>query len=810
MATAVSQGATGNPYIDGVLSGVKWNGTVTYSFPDSPGDYPPGYGSGEQFNDFAQISVAQQTAVHGIMQQIMNLTGLNITFAGTDGADIRMAHSDDANPTAYAYYPSNAPDGEGGDVWFGDNYTAPIVGNYQYITHIHELGHAFGLKHGHETGGPANVAIPADHDALEFTVMTYRSYIGGPTTGYTNEQFGFPQTFMMNDIAALQTMYGADFTTNEIDTSYTWSSTTGEMFVNGVGQGQPGGNRVFLTVWDGNGIDTYDMSNYTNNVTIDLTPGLWSITSDTQRANLGSGHFAQGTVYNAMLFQGDARSYIENAVGGSGNDTITGNDAANVLTGNGGNDTLNGGLGNDTLIGGTGTDTMLGGLGDDTFYVDSLGDIITENVGGGTGDAVLVTVNNYTLAANVEVGAVNVTTGLTLTGNGLDNILYGNVGNDTLIGGTGNDTLIGEAGTDTLRGGIGNDTYRIDSLSDVVIENAGEGTGDAVITFVSGYVLPANVEVGATWLQTGATLTGNELDNQLYGDVGNDTLIGGSGQDFLQGNAGTDSLFGGIANDTYLIHDLTDVITENSGEGTGDAVLTLVSGYTLTANVEVGAIWGAAGVTLTGNGLDNFLYGNVGNDTLNGGDGGDWLQGGGGTDTTVGGIGNDTYLVENLSDVVIENAGEGNGDAIITVVSGYTLAANVEVGATWLTTGAALTGNGLDNNLYGNIGNDTLDGAGGIDLIDGGAGADILTGGTGDDTFQFIAGQANGDTIVDFAGNGANPGDRLVFIGYGTAGATFVQIDATHWQINSADGQVQDVITLSNAASIHASDYLFT
>ena len=152
----------------------------------------------------------------------------------------------------------------------------------------------------------------------------------------------------------------------------------------------------------------------------------------------------------------------------------------------------------------------------------------------------------------------------------------------------------------------------------------------------------------------------------------------------------------------------------------------MVSGYTLAANVEVGAIRLSTGATLTGNGLNNYLYGNAGNDTLNGGDGNDWLQGGAGTDTMAGGISNDTFLVENLSDVVIENAGEGSADTIITLVSGYTLAANVEIGATWLTTGATLIGNGSDNFLYGNIGNDTFDGGGGNDLVDGGVGADYF------------------------------------------------------------------------------------
>ena len=72
-----------------------------------------------------------------------------------------------------------------------------------------------------------DVAIPADHDALEYTVMTYRSYIGGPITGYTNEQWGYPQTFMMSDIAALQTMYGADYTYHSGNTVYSWTPGSG-------------------------------------------------------------------------------------------------------------------------------------------------------------------------------------------------------------------------------------------------------------------------------------------------------------------------------------------------------------------------------------------------------------------------------------------------------------------------------------------------------------------------------------------------------------------------------------------------------
>ena len=100
--------------------------------------------------------------------------------------DIRFGESSIPG-TAYAYYPSNAASGQGGDIWFGtayagtsNDYRNPYLGGYAYHTLIHEAGHAMGLKHSHETGGVANVAVPADRDAIEYTVMSYRSYVGGP------------------------------------------------------------------------------------------------------------------------------------------------------------------------------------------------------------------------------------------------------------------------------------------------------------------------------------------------------------------------------------------------------------------------------------------------------------------------------------------------------------------------------------------------------------------------------------------------------------------------------------------------------
>jgi Ca2+-binding RTX toxin-like protein len=142
----------------------------------------------------------------------------------------------------------------------------------------------------------------------------------------------------------------------------------------------------------------------------------------------------------------------------------------------------------------------------------------------------------------------------------------------------------------------------------------------------------------------------------------------------------------------------------------------------------------------------------------------------------IGGAGNDIYFVDNPGDVVVENPGQGS-DAVFASVN-YALTADVE---TLVLQGSANlngTGNALANSMFGNSGNNTLD---------AGAGADVLTGNAGNDTFAFTAGQANGDTVVDFIGNGAAAGDSLRFVGYGP-GATFTNIDATHWQVNYNGG----------------------
>jgi Ca2+-binding RTX toxin-like protein len=230
--------------------------------------------------------------------------------------------------------------------------------------------------------------------------------------------------------------------------------------------------------------------------------------------------------------------------------------------------------------------------------------------------------------------------------------------------------------------------------------------------------LPANLSYekvldgdsfGITILSQSNTIIGTEGNDRLNGTSGDDTLIGLGGNDRLDGKAGTDTMIGGLGNDTYTVDNAGDAVTENVNEGT-DTVHASIT-YTLPNNIESLLLTGSSNLNGTGNALKNKLTGNGGNNILTGLDGNDTLDGKAGADTMIGGLGNDTYTVDNIGDVITENANEGT-DSVKSSIS-YTLGANLENLTLAGSAGINGTGNALKNKLTGNSGANILNGGAG-------------------------------------------------------------------------------------------------
>ena len=248
--------------VNALMSGSKWSkSTITYSLPDSRSDYESANPSA---SGFQRLSIQNEDAVHAIMGSVAGYVNTGISYAGRDKADVQVAGFKPGSVIArsHGYYPGVPM--YGGDTWLDTkSYSDFRKGTYGYFLTMHELGHSLGLKHPHDSADRLP-RMSALRDSTEFTVMSY------------NDTVDRPQTFMQYDIAALQAMYGADFTANNGSTYYTWNSSSGQMYVNGQGQGETYKSRIFLTVWDGGGVDTYDMSNFSEGALIDLSPGGFS------------------------------------------------------------------------------------------------------------------------------------------------------------------------------------------------------------------------------------------------------------------------------------------------------------------------------------------------------------------------------------------------------------------------------------------------------------------------------------------------------------------------------------------------------
>ena len=389
MATPDSPGVvspvslTSQNYIDSLLSDDKWGGSIgsgtslTYSFrsnsslypTDSVTGYGPSNGSGEPWQPWNFLTSTQIIGIKAALNAWADVANLNFTEvidSSTVAGDIRF--STDAGITrSYAYDPW--PSAKAGDVWFTTTVSGPgnlntaDKGTYGYETFLHEIGHALGFRHPGNyagTGDNYQFVLPGNQDNMDFSVMSYNIAPNSifrivTPNGSGGFMFSFPTIYpdgpMLYDIAAMQYLYGANMNTRAGNDTYTFDPT----------------KPFFHTIWDGGGNNTISASNFQTNVTIDLYPGHFSslhINPDPLPPGFSGGTTPtyDGTNNLAIAFG----VTIENATGGSGNDTLIGNSVGNTLNGGAGNDSLSGGSGNDTLNGGAGNDTLDGGDGIDT------------------------------------------------------------------------------------------------------------------------------------------------------------------------------------------------------------------------------------------------------------------------------------------------------------------------------------------------------------------------------------------------------------------------------------------------------------
>ncbi len=252
-----------------------------------------------------------------------------------------------------------------------------------------------------------------------------------------------------------------------------------------------------------------------------------------------------------------------------------------------------------------------------------------------------------------------------LIGSGLADTLQGGAGNDYLSGGNGNDTLDGGTGDDFMQGGSGDDIYIVDSLLDGVSDTDGNDTIRASVSADLGYAPEIeNLELTGTG---SIDAIGNALNNRLRGNTA---------ANVLDGSWGADDMAGGAGDDTYIVADFGDLVTEVANEGidtveVSETYFTNSNFYALGANVENLVLTGTGGVNGIGNALNNYLLGNAGDNRL---------EGLGGVDVFEGGQGSDTLVSQGQGSWFVFNRGDGQ-DFIINQATAVTALGTLELGA---------------------------------------------------------------------------------------------------------------------------------
>jgi len=368
-------------------------GVITYSFQDSAhatGIYNnPHEGFTEQFG-YSPLTEAQRAAVRVGIQTWDELIAPSFKEVnGAGGADIVYSNTTTGPAQAWAYYPYNYGYPKynhlESDVWIADpraNASNGQVypGGYGLTTSIHETGHALGLSHPGAYNFSDNFSVTYDNgaeyaqDSRQYSIMSYWDAYetGASSIDWSVMRFVYSSTPMVHDIYVIQQKYGADMTTRTGNTTYGFNATAD--VTNEAMRFHTGEMASVFSIWDAGGNDTIDFSGYATPTVIDLREGHYSSAGGTDHqlslAEINANNAAAGlpdrtaflydVYFNGVDGVNGGESWkeisgstdylmhdnigiaygavIENAIGGSGNDVLIGNQANNRLTGNAGAD----------------------------------------------------------------------------------------------------------------------------------------------------------------------------------------------------------------------------------------------------------------------------------------------------------------------------------------------------------------------------------------------------------------------------------------------------------------------------------------
>jgi hypothetical protein len=704
-------GPTGTDAVDGILGGSKWGAgfgsavQLSYSFPTDGTLFAAGYHDGEPAG-FVAFGAAEQSLVRTVLAMIesfINVDFVEVADTASDVGDIRFAFTSTlaTNEEAHAYEPGGVfntstglgnTDPESGDVWVdsakaGSFDTAPGSDDYWLV--VHEVLHSLGLKHPFEADSNPYGTFPTStaRDSLDFTNMAFDPI---PGSGTANLNY-YPTTLMVDDIRALQYLYGANTSHATGDNSYVFNQGSGYNMV----------------LWDMGGTDTIVWNASSQAGTIDLRQGSWQSLGNALSATSDARTTAQ-TVYIPTGV------VIENATGGSANDVLIGNAFSNTLNGGNGNDRLNGLGGEDTLAGGAGVDTAVYGINrgsavvtytasgvsvNDTLAIDSLrgierlefadcivrvgqdghgdfnnngrDDLVWRHT---QGDVVIWEMQGSGRISGVYKGAINngwqiIDTGGDYNGDGRGDMLWRSSG-------TG-ETLIWEMNGPTAQnsfsaGSIGNEwdifgsngDYNGDGRSDILWRNTSTGAVEVWQMAASGAKSTFSAgSLATSWqiLEASADFNGDGRSDVLWRDSNGDVRT------WQMGASGTKSSFtlGNLNSDWQVIEaqgdyngdGRSDVLWRNTDSG--DVVVwemiggTAKNGFVLGSATSDWQIVEASG-DYNGDGKSDLLWRNSAGDVVT------WQMDGAGAKTAalIGNVNSGWYVADAAADYNADNTSD--------------------------------------------------------------------------------------------------------------------------------------------------------